>query len=37
VQIRWRFSSDPATNFDGFFLDQVRISGSAGTGDHVCH
>ena len=37
VQIRWRFSSDGSTAFDGFFLDQVQISGTAGTGDYMCH
>ena len=25
--IRWRFSSDPASEFDGFFLDDIEISG----------
>jgi hypothetical protein len=30
VMIRWRFSSDPASNFAGFFLDSVRIDGAAG-------
>ncbi|UXI67618.1 S8 family serine peptidase [Tahibacter amnicola] len=25
VKIRWRSSSDPATEFEGFFLDEVRI------------
>ena len=28
VQIRWRFSSDPAANFLGFLLDGVHISGA---------
>lgn len=37
VKIRWRMSSDPNTNFQGFFLDQVAISGAAGTGDYMCH
>lgn len=37
VQIRWRFSSDPLTGFSGFFLDEVKIDGAAGTGDHMCH
>jgi len=37
VQLRWRFSSDGSTAFDGFFLDQVQISGAAGTGDYMCH
>ncbi len=37
VQIRWRFSSDGSTAFDGFFLDQVQISGAAGAGDYMCH
>ncbi len=27
VTIRWRFSSDPASEFDGFFIDDVRITG----------
>ena len=27
VIIRWRFSSDPATNFAGFFLDDIHING----------
>ena len=36
VQIRWRMSTDPATAFDGFFLDQVQISGTAGPGSYMC-
>ena len=32
VTIRWRFSSDPASNFLGFLLDGVRIEGP-GTDD----
>ncbi|HEU4663958.1 MAG TPA: S8 family serine peptidase [Dokdonella sp.] len=36
VQIRWRFSSDPAAGFSGFFLDQVQISGAPGAGSYVC-
>ena len=36
VQIRWRFSSDPAAGFDGFFLDEVQISGAAGGGSYMC-
>jgi hypothetical protein len=30
VIIRWRFSSDPAANFDGFYLDEVHVTGSVG-------
>jgi hypothetical protein len=26
VKIRWRFTSDPATEFEGFFLDDVAVS-----------
>lgn len=26
VQLRWRMSSDPAANFDGFLLDEVSMS-----------
>ncbi len=37
VHIRWRFSSDANTNFSGFFMDQVRISGAPGNGDYQCH
>jgi hypothetical protein len=37
VQVRWRFSSDPGTAFDGYFLDQIQITGAAGTGDYQCH
>ncbi|MBO9663083.1 S8 family serine peptidase [Dokdonella sp.] len=37
VQIRWRFSSDQNTGFDGFFLDQIRITGTPGSGDYQCH
>lgn len=37
VQIRWRFSSDHNTGFDGFFLDQIRIVGTPGSGDYQCH
>ncbi len=36
VMIRWRFSSDPAASFDGFFLDQVQITGAAGPGNYQC-
>jgi hypothetical protein len=36
VKIRWRFSSDPAAGFSGFFLDQVQISGAAGAGSYTC-
>jgi hypothetical protein len=36
VQIRWRFSSDPAAGFAGFFLDQVQITGAPGTGSYMC-
>lgn len=34
--IRWRFSSDPAAGFSGFFLDQVQVSGAAGSGNYMC-
>lgn len=27
VTIRWRFSSDPASEYDGFFIDDIRITG----------
>ncbi len=37
VRIRWRLSSDPGSAFDGFFLDQVQITGAPGTGDYTCH
>jgi hypothetical protein len=33
VVIRWRFSSDPAANFAGFFLDAIHIN--AATGDEI--
>jgi hypothetical protein len=33
VVIRWRFSSDPASTFDGFFLDAIHID--APTGDVI--
>ena len=36
VKIRWRFSSDPAAGFSGFFIDQVQISGTPGTGSYMC-
>jgi hypothetical protein len=36
VRIRWRFSSDPAAGFDGFFLDQVQVTGAAGPGSYMC-
>lgn len=36
VMIRWRFSSDPASTFSGFFLDQVQITGLPGTGSYMC-
>jgi len=36
VKIRWRFSSDPASGFSGFFLDQVQISGAPGAGSYMC-
>jgi hypothetical protein len=36
VQIRWRMSTDPALGFDGFFLDQVQVSGAAGPGNYMC-
>lgn len=45
VQIRFRLSSDPATEFAGFFLDEVRVNdadeifadGFEGPGANVCH
>ena len=37
VMIRWRFSSDPASAFDGFFLDNVEVMGDPGTGDYMCN
>lgn len=48
VQLRWRMSTDPASGYAGFLLDEVRIGGAAifasgfedgegGTaGSHVC-
>ncbi len=27
ISIRWRFSSDPASEFEGFFLDDIEIGG----------
>ncbi len=33
VTIRWRFSSDPAANFAGFYLDTIHIS--APTTDEI--
>jgi hypothetical protein len=33
VMIRWRFSSDPASNFAGFFLDEVHVN--AATADTI--
>ena len=36
VKIRWRFSSDPAAGYAGFHLDQVQITGAAGTGNYAC-
>ncbi|HEX7768715.1 MAG TPA: hypothetical protein VF422_01665, partial [Dokdonella sp.] len=36
VRIRWRMSTDPAAAFDGFFLDQVQVSGAAGPGNYMC-
>jgi len=37
VKIRWRFTSDPLSHYEGFSLDQVQITGAAGTGDYMCH
>ncbi|HEX6832116.1 MAG TPA: S8 family serine peptidase, partial [Rudaea sp.] len=37
VRIRWRVSSDPGTTYDGFFLDQVQIAGTPGSGNYTCH
>jgi hypothetical protein len=34
VQVRWRFSSDPGAEFDGFYLDQVQL-GTPGPSDVV--
>ncbi len=36
AMIRWRFSSDPAAGFSGFFLDQVQITGAPGSGNYAC-
>jgi Subtilase family len=30
VIVRWRFSSDPASNFAGFFLDGIHVTGAVG-------
>jgi hypothetical protein len=27
IKIRWRFSSDPASEYDGFFLDDIKVTG----------
>jgi len=27
VKVRWRFSSDPASEYQGFFLDDVKVTG----------
>jgi hypothetical protein len=36
VQVRWRMSTDPASAFDGFFIDQVQVTGAAGSGSYMC-
>lgn len=36
VMVRWVMSTDPAVGYDGFFLDQVQISGAAGAGSYMC-
>lgn len=36
VIIRWRFASDPASGYEGFSLDDVRIDGAPGSGSYVC-
>ncbi len=36
VKIRWRMSSDPASSYDGFFLDKVQMFGAPGTGSYTC-
>jgi hypothetical protein len=28
VKIRWQFSSDPASEYEGFFLDDIKITGA---------
>ncbi|MBO9664579.1 S8 family serine peptidase [Dokdonella sp.] len=35
VRIRWRFSSDPASDFSGFWLDEVRIGDGSTAGDVI--
>ncbi|HZP66217.1 MAG TPA: hypothetical protein VFB32_07900, partial [Rudaea sp.] len=45
VQLRFRMSSDPATEYEGFYLDEVRLAdtddifgdGFEGSGANVCH
>lgn len=37
VQIRWRMSTDPGASFEGFFLDQVQVTGAPGGGSHICN
>lgn len=36
AMIRWRFSSDPASGYSGFYLDEVRVDGAPGTGSYMC-
>jgi len=33
VRIRWRMSTDPASGYEGFFLDEVKIVGEGGGND----
>ena len=28
IKVRWRFSSDPASEYDGFFIDDIKITGA---------
>jgi hypothetical protein len=37
VRIRWRMSSDPGASFEGFFLDQVQVTGAPGGGSYTCN
>ncbi len=36
VMLRWRFSSDPAASYEGFSIDEIKIQGAPGSGNHVC-
>jgi hypothetical protein len=36
VMIRWVLSTDPASGYEGFSIDEIQISGAAGPGNYVC-